>query len=252
MKPLSQGRVLVRLAIFAGTVWLHSCVSSGSVTITEPVHTLVLRCQENGGGYWQSRLALLSIPDWHDGVYDYGLTTAHSVTGKNNCIVYDNQGNFRPVLEARTAKNYGSGDPYFQLSDWAVLKIERIDTLRVSRYSLNDSVEYPETISTAYIPRGRGVFENTQPCHVEIHHIPVPPDGESKRYPTHDCSTLGGQSGTPLTIMAGNSEQLLYGVLTGRTFLWREDTDQPPRWFGSFIPIDPGLSVEIMEQIKLL
>lgn len=238
--------------ILSGSILAQSCSSIDSVKVTEPVHTLVLICEDDNGQLWQSRLAILSVENDKTESFDYGLTAAHSVSGQKSCFVEDNQGNVRPVLDARTSTGFGSGDPYSPASDWAVLKIERMKTRGLFRFSLNDTMDRAELVSTAYIPKGRGLFRNTKPCSLEIIRMPVPPNGKFEGFPSHDCITIGGQSGTPMTIMSETSGQYLIGVLTGRTFLWPQGTDQPPRWIGRFIPIDRAVSLKILTEIEKL
>lgn len=200
------------------------------------VHTLVLKCQDDAGNIFKSRLAALT-DDVGDRKYDYGLTTAHSVFALKNCLVSDSQGHRSKVVSYQVSPDYPSNDPYNAPADWAVVKFKRIRTKGLVRFDLsNDSLDR-ESITTAYLPKGRGLFVNIKPCRVHFREARMPPKGEPFNVPTHDCRTINGQSGTPLVTQPDVNSDLL-GIHSGRSFMWPNDFRKGPKWHGRFVLLD--------------
>lgn len=182
---------------------------------------------------FQSRLAVLSTKEG-ERRFDYGLTTAHSLVGQAECRVSDNKGHGRRVIGFRISPDYPSNDPYNAHADWAVIKFKRMRTKGLVRFTLSDDLSGADTVTTAFLPKGRGVLVNTKPCRIGFREARIPPIGTPFELPTHDCSTMKGQSGTPL-IYHHNASSDLLGIHSGRSFLWPQNIGKGPKWYGRFV-----------------
>ncbi|MEL6687213.1 MAG: hypothetical protein AAFP97_06310 [Pseudomonadota bacterium] len=195
-----------------------------------------------------SRLSIVAS----DETYDYGLTTAHSMMDQSNCTVSDDGHDRKSVLAHRLSPSYDPEVPTSAFEDWSVIKFKSFDRPGVYRFNIQEAVGGDETIKTAFIPRGRGRLVNEKPCSINYRDARVPPLGDRVAYPTHDCRTQGGQSGTPMTVVGDDGTLGLFGINTGRTFFYSEWNGQGPRWYGRFIPLTPDRITAIQAELNEL
>jgi hypothetical protein len=187
-----------------------------------------------------------------DDTHDYGLATAHGLMDRSDCTVSDDGHDRQQVVGRRLSPDFDPDIPESVFEDWAVIKFERMSRPGLVRFDLSDAVGGDETITTAYIPKGRGLLVNQKPCPINYRDVRVPPLGELTAYPTHACRTQGGQSGTPMTVGDTSETQRLFGMNTGRTFFYAEWNGQGPRWYGRFIPLTPKRVGAIQREIDRL
>lgn len=212
------------------------------------IHTLVLSCTADKGGLWSSRLSIIES----DEIYDYGLTTAHSMIDQSLCTVSDDGHDRKDILSYRLSPTYDPEVPSSTFEDWSVVKFNSFERPGVYRFNLQEAVGDDETIKTADIPRGRGLLVNEKPCSINYRDARVPPLGDRVAYPTHDCRTQGGQSGTPMTVVGDDGTLRLFGMNTGRTFFYSEWNGHGPQWYGRFIPLTRERVSAIQEQIDTM
>ncbi len=197
---------------------------------------LRLQCKAADDFKLLSRVAVLNI-----GLesYDYGLITGHGVPPDRPCQVLDFEGRSAPVSVISLAQNYKIGAQ----TDWALIRFEKINTPRLIRYDL-----VPFTDTTALdnmrveFAQARGLPENRQSCNLEILDF-----SENERRVSHNCRSVPGQSGTPVTRRIDDRDTLV-GLHIGQ--LWMLESPRTGR------PDKKGyinlFNVETVDEIKAL
>lgn len=149
---------------------------------------LRLQCKAGDEFKLLSRVAVLNIASES---YDYGLVTGHGVPPDRPCQVRDFEGRSADVSIISLAKDYKIGSQ----TDWALIRFEKISTPRLIRYDL---VPFTEIASLdnmrVEFALARGLPENRQSCNLEILDF-----SKDERRVSHNCRSVPGQSGTPVT-----------------------------------------------------
>lgn len=181
-----------------------------------------------------SRVAVLHTPDQD---YDYGLTTGHGVPLDRPCIVRDFEGRLRSVISIQYAPNYKSGTN----DDWAVIKFKPIKTPRLVRFEM-EPIEANSAINGLQVNFARALAlpENFQNCQLELLNFK-----SQKQWVSHNCRSIPGQSGSPISISKDGEEKLI-GLNIGRLWLIKNpNTGRPSRNGYVFL-----LNTETVEKIE--
>jgi len=195
---------------------------------------LRLQCAQFGDLQTHSRIVVLDIDHPK---YDYALAAGHAVPEDRPCKALDFEGRDSDIDLIQFAAGYESGAQ----TDWAVIRFERINTPKLTRYKLEplgDETSLEGT--TIKFADARGLPENGQICRLEILRF-----REGFRRIVHDCRSIPGQSGSPVTRRVDGEDQLV-GLHVGQLWMIESPASGRPDRRG-YINL---LNSEMVEEIE--
>jgi len=167
------------------------------------------------------RLSRIAVLETSHSYYDYALATGHAVPDDRPCEVSDFQGGRSDVDLIRFADNYHPGAQ----TDWAIIRFPKISTPDLIRYKLDPLGDIDSLAGTEVrFATARGLPENAQICQLTILQF-----REDERHVAHDCRSIQGQSGSPVTRFEQGQHRLV-GLHIGQLWMWDSpETGRPDR-----------------------
>ncbi len=180
---------------------------------------LGLRCANSNNIITRSRLAVLDV-DWTKKT-DYALVSGHGLPLQRPCKAHDFNGNEQIVEKIGYSSNFEAGTQ----DDWALISFKRLPTKDLVRYPLVPISKRVENLKRAPVSfaKARGLPENNQECHL----IPTDLYASENIFMFHNCRSIPGQSGSPVTYTFEGQDYLV-GLHLGRAwFLQSPETGRP-------------------------
>jgi hypothetical protein len=206
---------------------LVSCLISSQANANEVLeshyeaktHMLGLKCANSNTVSTRSRLAVLNIQKKDN--LDYALVSGHGLPLKRPCIVHDFNGNKRTVEKIGYSSKFRAATQ----DDWAIISFKPLPTKDLIRYPLVPISSQLEELGRAKVSfaKARGLPSNNQTCDLISTNL-----YESENiFAFHNCRSIPGQSGSPLTYKANNQDYLV-GLHLGKAwFLQSPETGRP-------------------------
>lgn len=205
----------------------------------------MLKCETTGVFLLNSRVSVLEtseISNRRD--YDYGLVTGHGAPLKHPCFVQDFMGNKKKVRGIWHSPNFDPGTD----SDWAVISFKKMKTSNLVRYPLKVTQtnwhDQPVNFAAA-----RGLPNNNQLCKISELHFPKKTETKKRKVVTHNCRSIPGQSGSPLTTRIHETETLV-GFHIGRIWMLSAPDTMKPGERGYLRVIDQDIVSQISNIIQ--
>lgn len=214
--------------------------------LTQKTDMLALKCfMEDAGVHYVSRVAVLDVPEQlGQKGYDIALVTGHGIDGQKDCIVQDFSGRNRVVTAFKKAPNYKAGTD----TDWGLIYFKSFKSAHVTRYPLQsvDLDTYLYRQKPINFAKARGLPQNSQSCRLASIEVRTEKPNIKKNMITHDCRSIGGQSGTPVTTSINGADRLV-GIHLGRIWMFQSPLTGRPNSLGYIRPFNDSMIAEISE-----
>ncbi len=200
------------------------------------VNSVRLRCyiSENIGK--SSRAIVLQIsPSNNLGEkFDFAVTTAHGLLDGDGNVMKDCQVNLPGSKNYKVkahviAPNYQQG----QSSDWAIIAFDKLKSKAVIRHQVSADMsdmaveEIANKRLSVFFSKARGLPHNGQTCTLLPRQFAGLTQKKHVQLLAHNCRSIAGQSGSPISIMRNNHAVVL-GMHVGSSMIYAHPTPSSP------------------------